>query len=55
MLTIAIGVVGWIPGYSWNNLRRFVDKKGLGKIARALTLTAQIYAVKAWSAFSDED
>jgi len=36
-------------------LRRLVDKKGLGKITRALTLTAQIHAVKAWSAFSDDD
>ena len=55
VLTIAIGVAGWIPDYSRNNLRRLVDKKGLGKVTRALTLTAQIHAVKAWSAFSDDD
>ena len=55
ILTIAIGVAGWIPDYSRNNLERFVDKRGLAKITRALMLTAQTHAVKAWSAFSNDD
>jgi hypothetical protein len=56
VLTIAIGVAGWIPDYTWKNMRRLVEReKDLLKITRSLRIAAQAYAVRAWRAFSEED
>ena len=54
MVTIAIGVAGWIPDYTWKGLKRiFEDPKELLEATRTLRLVAQS-CVKAWRAFRDD-
>ena len=55
VVTIAVGVAGWIPSYTWSNLKLICkDEKELIKLTRALRLSAQVFAVKAWRAFRNE-
>ena len=55
VVTIAIGVAGWIPDYTWKGLKHiFEDPKELCEATRTLRLVAQSYAVKAWRAFRDD-
>jgi len=55
VVTIAIGVAGWIPDYTYKGLKRiFNDPKELCEATRALRIVAQSHAVKAWRAFRDD-
>ena len=58
VLTIAVGVAGWLPQYTWRNLKYIFngpnDKDAERKPTRALRIVAQAYAVKAWRAFRNE-
>jgi hypothetical protein len=56
VVTIAIGVAGWIPDYTYKNLKRiFDDPKKLCEATRTLRIVAQSHAVKAWRAFRDDE
>jgi hypothetical protein len=56
ILTIAIGVAGWIPDYTYQGLRKIFPNKNhnLRDATRALRITAQAFAIKAWRAFRDD-
>jgi hypothetical protein len=56
VLTIAIGVAGWIPEYTYQGLKKIFpdDKYGVRDATRALRISAQTYAVKAWRAFRED-
>jgi hypothetical protein len=56
ILTITIGLARWIPEYTYRGLKEIFpdDKYGVRDASRALRISAQTYAVKAWRAFRED-
>ena len=53
MLTLAIGVSGWVPDYTRKHVKRVFGAQKQAVIDD-LVLTAQFWAVKGWKAFRKE-
>ena len=56
VVTIAIGVAGWIPDFTYKGLKE-IFKSEAGSLAptRALRIVAQSFAIKAWRAFRNNE
>jgi hypothetical protein len=54
VVTLAVGVSGWIPNYTRSNIARVFGVKTQQSVVDDLILIAQIWAIRGWKAFKRE-